>query len=156
MLSYSRYRPCRLSLPKECSLIRHAPAVGQARIAFIATFLPFTLKIFRLIIGEILFRISSRIHVCRSAAQPQEPSFPLRRKRSDRSRNRRSKQAMPVLAPVEAVAKREGYGLEEYSITEILVFKFVHYKFELFCMYIPSSIRLLSHQSKNYPANIAR
>ena len=34
---------------------------------------------------------------------------------SHRSRNRRSKQAAPVLAPVEAVAKRGGYGLESYS-----------------------------------------
>ena len=31
---------------------------------------------------------------------------------SYRSRNRRSKQAVPVLAPVKAVAKREGYQLD--------------------------------------------
>jgi len=55
MVYYSRYRPCRLSLQKERSLIRHALAVGQARIVFIVTFAPFTLKIFRLLyIGGIM------------------------------------------------------------------------------------------------------
>ena len=44
----SRYRPCRLSLQKERSLIRHALAVGQARIVFIVTYSPFTLKFFHL------------------------------------------------------------------------------------------------------------
>ena len=42
----SRYRPCRLSLQNARSLIRHAPAVGQARIVFIVTFSFFTLKTF--------------------------------------------------------------------------------------------------------------
>ena len=37
--SCSRYRPCRLSLQKECSLIRHAPAVGQARTTIITAYL---------------------------------------------------------------------------------------------------------------------
>ena len=38
--NYSRYRPCRLSLQNARSLIRHAPAVGQARIVFIVTYSP--------------------------------------------------------------------------------------------------------------------
>ena len=45
---------------------------------------------------------------------------------SHRSRNRRSKQAKPVLAPVQAVAKREGYILDSYTNMEITIFKFVH------------------------------
>ena len=49
MMYYSRYRPCRLSLQNARSLIRHAPAVGQARIVFIVTYSPFTLKIFHLL-----------------------------------------------------------------------------------------------------------
>ncbi|MGM9943732.1 MAG: hypothetical protein ACI33M_02260, partial [Lysinibacillus sp.] len=47
---------------------------------------------------------------------------------SHRSRNRRSKQATPVLAPVEAVAKREGYKLDLYLTVEIIVFKLTYYK----------------------------
>ena len=55
MVYYSRYRPCRLSLQKERSLIRHALAVGQARIVFIVTYSPFTLKTFHLLYSHTLF-----------------------------------------------------------------------------------------------------
>ena len=44
-----------------------------------------------------------------------------------RSHHRRSKQAMPLLAPVVAVAKREGYQLDRYSIMAINVFKFIEF-----------------------------
>ena len=49
MVYYSRYRPCRLSLQNARSLIRHALAVGQARIVSIVAHSPFTLKFFYLI-----------------------------------------------------------------------------------------------------------
>ena len=57
MVYYSRYRPCRLSLQKECSLIRHALAVGQARIVFIIPPLLFTLKIFHLLYRQETLKI---------------------------------------------------------------------------------------------------
>ena len=46
MMYYSCYRPCRLSLQKEYSLIRHAFAVGQKQIAFIVAFSLFTINNF--------------------------------------------------------------------------------------------------------------
>lgn len=49
MFYYSCYRPCSLSLQKERSLLRHALAVGQARIAFLVAYSPPTLKFFQLL-----------------------------------------------------------------------------------------------------------
>ncbi len=64
MVYYSRYRPCRLSLQKECSLIRHAPAVGQARIAFIVAYSPFTLNTFSpYIYSKILSILQTVVYV---------------------------------------------------------------------------------------------
>ena len=49
LVYYLRYRPCRLSLQKERSLIRHAPAVDQARIVLLLPTHLLTLKTFHLL-----------------------------------------------------------------------------------------------------------